>query len=132
MLAKARSSPSDPRTTSTPVLPIFTARWSPGSASSATRPAHTQPSSKNHWRSHASTASSTYAARGSMRLLAEGLQHLPQRLGVDRGRRPEHHAIFLHGRRQRAARRSASTAREACQPGMPQTPPPPWVAEWAW
>ena len=35
-----------------------------------------------------------------------------------------------HGRRAR--RWSAMTARAACQPGMPQTPPPPWVAEWAW
>ena len=40
--------------------------------------------------------------------------------------------------RQAAAQRpdprlaSASTARAACHPGMPVTPPPAWVAECAW
>ncbi len=33
--------------------------------------------------------------------------------------------------RSRRVRLSASAARAACQPGMPQTPPPPWVAELA-
>ena len=32
---------------------------------------------------------------------------------------------------RRVARRSAIAARAACMPGMPQTPPPAWVAELA-
>jgi hypothetical protein len=63
------------------------------------------------------------------------------RPGLEQGgeREPAAGALRHRGERARPAHRrrvaflrSAITARTACQPGMPQTPPPPWVAELAW
>ena len=67
-------------------------------------------------------------------------QLVPERPGP--GARPDHgerprleqggEARAGHRRRLAARLRSARMASTACQPGMPQTPPPPWVAELAW
>ena len=47
-------------------------------------------------------------------------------------RRHAAHRVLPAHRRRLARLRSARMAWTACQPGMPQTPPPPWVAELAW
>ncbi len=62
---------------------------------------------------------------------APGLEHDRERIGGG----PVHaviHILNFYLRRARAVlRRSAMAALAACMPGMPQTPPPAWVAELA-
>ena len=70
--ANPRSTPSSPRTISTPPGPTCSARMSPGSGVCALRPTHIQPLPKKCRCSQANTSSSTYAARGSILLWPNG------------------------------------------------------------
>ncbi len=72
VLANARTTPSWPRVSSTPPLPMLTASCAPGAGSWAPRAAHIQPPPRKFRRSHSNTAGSVYAARGSIRLSPNG------------------------------------------------------------